>query len=233
MSAITIAGDTSGSITLNAPAVAGTTTLNLPTVSGGTLVTSDSSGNVTLGSTTAIAPLGVYKATNPYFALGNSLYNTYFNQTNSDFHLYTNGTYPVRIGTNNTERLRIDGSGNFSAVIPSGSTSYPAFWCRAWINFNGTGTVSIRGSGNVTSLTDNGVGVYTINFTTAMPDTIYSVVSAGQYIGAGAISHSPTIGIVGANFNANALSTGSAQVNSSNDAASATDPSTACIAIFR
>jgi len=46
--------------------------------------------------------------------------------------------------------------------------------CRAWVNFNGTGTVAIRASGNVTSITDNAVGVYTVNFTTAMPDNNYA-----------------------------------------------------------
>ena len=40
--------------------------------------------------------------------------------------------------------------------------------CKAWVNFNGTGTVPIRGSGNVTDITDNGTGDYTVNFTTAM-----------------------------------------------------------------
>lgn len=50
----------------------------------------------------------------------------------------------------------------------------PIFACRAWVNFNGTGTVAIRASGNVSSITDNGVGDYTINFTTAMPDANYS-----------------------------------------------------------
>jgi hypothetical protein len=45
---------------------------------------------------------------------------------------------------------------------------------RAWVNFNGTGTVAIRASGNVSSITDNGVGMYTVNFTTAMPDENYS-----------------------------------------------------------
>ena len=48
---------------------------------------------------------------------------------------------------------------------------------KAWVNFNGTGTVSIRGSGNVTSITDRGSGLYTVNFTTAMPDGNYSVTS--------------------------------------------------------
>jgi hypothetical protein len=45
--------------------------------------------------------------------------------------------------------------------------------CRAWVNFNGTGTVAIRGSFNVSSITDNGTGDYTVNFTTAMPDANY------------------------------------------------------------
>jgi hypothetical protein len=47
--------------------------------------------------------------------------------------------------------------------------------CRAWVNFNGTGTVAIRASFNVSSITDNGTGVYTINLTTAMPDANYAV----------------------------------------------------------
>ncbi len=53
-----------------------------------------------------------------------------------------------------------------------------AYGCRAWVNFNGTGTVAIRASGNVTSITDNGTGDYTVNFTTSMPDANYSVGSA-------------------------------------------------------
>lgn len=55
------------------------------------------------------------------------------------------------------------------------SGSAPVYACRAWVNFNGTGTVAIRGSGNVTSITDNGVGLYTVNFTTAMSDVNYAV----------------------------------------------------------
>jgi hypothetical protein len=47
---------------------------------------------------------------------------------------------------------------------------------KAWINFNGTGTPAINGSFNVSSITDGGTGIYTINFTTAMPNANYSVV---------------------------------------------------------
>lgn len=47
---------------------------------------------------------------------------------------------------------------------------------RAWVNFDGTGTVAIRGSLNVTSITDNGTGDYTVNFATALPDANYAIV---------------------------------------------------------
>ena len=60
-----------------------------------------------------------------------------------------------------------------TALNASGTT--PIYACRAWVNFNGTGTVAIRASGNVSSITDNGLGQYKVNFITAMPDNSYSV----------------------------------------------------------
>jgi len=69
-----------------------------------------------------------------------------------------------------------------TAITVSGSA--PMYACRAWVNFDGTGTPTIRASGNVSSITDNGVGNYTINFTTAMPDSNYAVsYTAGQTSG--------------------------------------------------
>jgi len=73
-----------------------------------------------------------------------------------------------------TERVRIDSSGNLQFNSGYGSVA-TAFGCRAWVNFNGTGAVAIRASGNVSSITDNGTGDYQVNFTTAMPDANYSV----------------------------------------------------------
>jgi len=64
-------------------------------------------------------------------------------------------------------------TGDFKMDSGYGSVA-TAYGCRAWVNFDGTGTVAIRASGNVSSITDNGVGDYTINFTTAMPDANYS-----------------------------------------------------------
>ena len=62
--------------------------------------------------------------------------------------------------------------------------------CRAWVNFNGTGTVAIRASFNVSSITDNGTGDYTVNFTTAMVDANYSAIALG---GNSAIAATDTI----------------------------------------
>lgn len=65
-----------------------------------------------------------------------------------------------------------------SAQIPTVSGTAPLYMCRAWVNFNGTGTVAIKASGNVTSISDNGTGSYAVNLTTAMPDVNYACVMA-------------------------------------------------------
>jgi hypothetical protein len=67
-----------------------------------------------------------------------------------------------------------------SATLGSQTGSAPMFAARAWVNFNGTNTVAIRASGNVSSITDNGAGNYAVNFTTAMPDTNYAVHCTSQ-----------------------------------------------------
>ena len=66
--------------------------------------------------------------------------------------------------------------------------------CRAWVNFQGTGTVAIKASANVSSITDNGTGDYTINFTTAMPDANYTVQGTMSDSSSGANAILPTIG---------------------------------------
>jgi len=76
----------------------------------------------------------------------------------------------------------MSGNINFNSWLnDNGSENYK---CRAWVNFDGTGTVAIRASGNVSSITDNGTGDYTVNFTTAMPDTNYAYVfgSTAYYV---------------------------------------------------
>lgn len=83
-----------------------------------------------------------------------------------------------------------------SALNATGSA--PIYAARAWVNFNGTGTVAIRASGNVTSITDNGTGDYTINFTTAMPDANYAASVTGYSGGEEAFIRSATAPAAGA-----------------------------------
>jgi hypothetical protein len=71
------------------------------------------------------------------------------------------------------EQMRLDSAGNLQMNSGYGSVA-TAYGCRAWVNFNGTGTVAINASGNVSSITDHGTGNYTINFTTALADANYS-----------------------------------------------------------
>ena len=49
---------------------------------------------------------------------------------------------------------------------------------KAWVNFDGTGTVAIRDGGNVSSITDNASGDYTVNFSAAMADANYATVGS-------------------------------------------------------
>ena len=92
-----------------------------------------------------------------------------------------------------------DGNLQFNSGYGSAATAYG---CRAWVNFNGTGTVAINASGNVSSITDNGAGNYTVHFTTAMPDANYCALgSAGN-------TSSGSLGIV----NAANRGTGSCQI---------------------
>ena len=82
------------------------------------------------------------------------------------------GTGAVVLGTSPT--LTTPTFDSASLVTISGTA--PLYMCRAWVNFNGTGTVAIRASGNVSSITDNSTGAYTINFTTSIVDANYSAV---------------------------------------------------------
>jgi len=68
-----------------------------------------------------------------------------------------------------------NGVANTPPTIQDSAGTQIGTFCRAWVNFNGTSTVAIRASFNVTSITDNGTGDYTVNFTNALPDANYAV----------------------------------------------------------
>ena len=105
------------------------------------------------------------------------------------------------------------------------TSNVEVYTAKAWVNFNGTGTVAIRASGNVTSITDNGTGDYTVNFTNAMTDANYSTVyTTGEVSGAnywGPIAYT------------NTQSTSGVRVRNNFDTGTFYDTSTNNIAVFR
>ena len=92
----------------------------------------------------------------------------------------TFGTKDVSIGSDATEKVRITGAGDFKFNSGFGSVA-TAYGVRAWIHFQGTGAVSINAHGNISGLTDEGTGEYTISFTTAMPDGNYATAGSAKY----------------------------------------------------
>jgi len=166
--------------------------LNIQTVST-TALTIDASQNVGIGTATPGSKLELSSsATSAAAGFTSTNTNSAGYSTLQLRNTGTSGrTYTIAVGGNTSgnpgafyvyddtapaERMRIDSSGNLSFNSGYGSAAV-AYGCRAWVNFNGTGTVAIRASGNVSSITDNGTGLYTVNLTTAMPDANYSVSS--------------------------------------------------------
>ena len=98
--------------------------------------------------------------------------------------------------TNDKLSLSANASNVMTALNASGSA--PIYAARAWVNFNGTGTVAIRASGNVSSITDGGTGDYTVNFTTAMPDANYVVNTTTQNNRCSGVAHGATLPTVSA-----------------------------------
>jgi hypothetical protein len=96
---------------------------------------------------------------------------------------------------------------------------------KAWVNFNGTGTVAIRASFNVSSITDNGTGDYTVNFTTALADANYCTNVSGIEGGANG-----TVSKIGS---AAPYTSSAVRVTYCAATGPALDVSIACIAIFR
>jgi hypothetical protein len=106
--------------------------------------------------------------------------------------------------------------------------------CRAWVNFNGTGTVAIRASYNVSSITDNNVGDYTVNFTTPMPDENYSLCGSAQFNGSSGNGNGNTVVTLN-RVPANALSNSAARICTVAvvDTANVVDCLQVCVSVFR
>lgn len=141
------------------------------------------------------------------------------------------GTLPALDGSALTNLSAGNLTGNVAAAritnALNASGSAPIYACRAWVNFNGTGTVAIRASGNVSSITDNGTGNYRVNFTNAMPDANYAInafAKRGDDLG--------NIAMVTAR-NSGVYSTSAVEVLTYQGSWTLTDFPTICVSVFR
>lgn len=113
-------------------------------------------------------------------------------------------------------------------TITATTGSAPYYGARAWVNFIGTGTVAIRASANVTSITDNDVGLYTVNINTAMPDVNYAAVVT---ISTSSSSNTANPGNYG--FDAVNLSTSTCRIGTALGLTDRDDMGVVNVAIFR
>lgn len=142
------------------------------------------------------------------------------------------GIFTVASPNSNTDRTLTlpDSSGTMATAESTlaqfnASGSAPVYAARAWVNFNGTGTVAIRASGNVSSITDNGTGNYTVNFTTAMPDASYAAASQSNSVNSGSSWGYPSF--------ERYRTSSSYQIMTSNTSYSVEDCENVSVAIFR
>lgn len=128
-----------------------------------------------------------------------------------------------------TLRLTTISNQTGSSSVPSDTVINGS--AKAWVNFNGSGTVAIRASFNVSSITDNGVGDYTVNFTVAFADTNYAVVGGVSQNTAGEGYRFLAVGsAAGSNY---AMTASSVRVQSAYSSVDKSDATGLYVAAFR
>ena len=222
MSRIAVKGNNSGTgtFTIAAPNSNTDRTFDLPDEAG-TVLVNGTSQNVGIGTTSPSTLLDLENAAPILSATATN--------GGSGFRVFVSGTVSdtFRLFNLDQSRNQLIVNGNGTLLFDSGFGSVAAaYGCRAWVNFDGTGTVSIRGSGNVSSITDNGTGNYTVNFASSMPDSNYSVCGSME----------PSVASRGHFFPANLSSSSVSFFIQSTDSSgdlSPDDPDVVSVAVFR
>jgi len=146
------------------------------TTTNGVVIQPDNSGSLVLQTNSGTTALTIDTSQRAAFVAGTAALPAITTTGDTNTGIFFSAADTIDFAEGGAAVGQFDSSANFKFNSGYGSVA-TAYGCRAWVNFNGTGTVAIRASANVTSITDNGVGTYTVNLTNAMPDANYSVSS--------------------------------------------------------
>jgi hypothetical protein len=150
------------------------------TTTNGVVIEPDNSGSLELQTNSGTTALIIDTSQRAAFVAGTAAAPAITTTGDTNTGIFFSAADTIDFAEGGVACGQFDSSANFKFNSGYGSVE-TAYGCRAWVNFNGSGTVAIRASGNVSSITDNAVGYYTVNFTNALPDANYtSVVGAAS-----------------------------------------------------
>ena len=149
------------------------------TTTNGVVIQPDNSGSLVLQTNNGTTALTIDTSQRAAFVAGTAALPAITTTGDTNTGIFFSAADTIDFTEGGTAVGQFDSSANFKFNSGYGSVA-TAYGCRAWVNFNGTGTPAINGSGNVTSITDNGTGDYTVNFTTAMPDVNFGFTTGGD-----------------------------------------------------
>jgi len=155
------------------------------TTTNGVVIQPDNSGSLVLQTNSGTTAITIDTSQRAAFVAGTAAAPAITTTGDTNTGIFFSAADTIDFAEGGAAVGQFDSSANFKFNSGYGSVA-TAYGCRAWVNFNGTGTVAIRASGNVTSITDNGTGDYTVNFTNALSDVNYSTVISASAIYASA-----------------------------------------------
>jgi len=191
------------------------------TTTNGVVIQPDNSGSLVLQTNSGTTALTIDTSQRAAFVAGTAALPAITTTGDTNTGIWFPAADTIAFAEGGTESMRIDSSGNLLFDSGYGSVA-TAYGCRAWINFNGTGTIAIRNSGGVTSITDNGTGNYTVTLSFTMPDTNYAP-TFGAMRNSTQFSHGCF----------RAITTTTIQTIFDNGSGTVIDPEHCCVAIFR
>jgi hypothetical protein len=195
------------------------------TTTNGVVIQPDNSGSLVLQTNSGTTALTIDTSQRAAFVAGTAALPAITTTGDTNTGIFFSAADTIDFAEGGTAVGQFDSSANFKFNSGYGSVA-TAYGCRAWVNFNGTGTPAIRASGNVSSITDNGTGRMQCNFTTAMVDTNYCTNVTGDHI-------SGNYYINGATVRIGSYTTTYVEANFFNNSVALQDPTIASVAVFR